>query len=391
MGERAGRRALVTGGAGLIGSHIVDRLLRDGWRVRVLDSLDPQTHRHGRPAWVPDAAEFVEGDIRDRALVLAALRDVDVVFHQAAYGGFMPEIAKYADVNVVGTAQLLELIRDERLPVRKVIVASSQVVYAEGAVACPVHGTAYPAVRPVAQLRAGDFTVHCPRCDGRTVSVPTGEDAPLCGATPYAISKVAQERLVLSWAEQTGIPAVALRYSCTYGPRQSLFNPYTGVIAIFCTRLLNGRPAVIYEDGAQTRDFCFVEDIAEANLLAATTSAWDGMPVNVGSGTATAIHDLYEALAGALGRRIPPVLRGEFRPGEIRHLTADISRARAAGFTPRTGLPAGLERYLAWVRRQADVRDYFAAAEAILGAKGIVHRVARADPGRADPVSTGDA
>src|SRR5579871_2020020 len=390
MRERIGRRALVTGGAGLIGSHIVDRLLRDGWRVRVLDNLEPQTHRCGRPAWVPDAAEFVEGDIRDRALVLAALRDIDAVFHEAAYGGFMPEIAKYADVNIVGTAQILELIRDERLPVRKVIVASSQVVYAEGAVACPAHGTAYPAVRPVAQLRAGDFTVHCPRCDGPTASVPTGEDAPFCGATPYAISKVAQERLVLSWAEQTGIPAVALRYSCTYGPRQSLFNPYTGVIAIFCTRLLNGQPPIMYEDGAQTRDLCFVEDIAHANLLAATTDKLDGLPANVGSGTATSIRDLYEMLAGALGCRLPPVLRGEFRPGEIRHLTADISRARTAGFTPRTGLPAGLERYLAWVRRQADVRDYFAAAEAILGTKGIVRRVARPEAGRADPVSTHD-
>jgi dTDP-L-rhamnose 4-epimerase len=377
MGPGEGRRprALVTGGAGLIGSHIADRLVREGWVVRVLDNLEPQTHRSGKPAWVPETVEFMCGDMRDRAAVAAALRGVDVVFHQAAYGGFMPEIAKYIDVNGSGTASMLELIRDERLPVRKFIVASSQVVYAEGAARCPACGLVFPAVRPVEQLRRGDFSVHCPRCGGPTVSVPTPEDAPLAGETVYAISKMAQERLVLTWGRQTGIPTIALRYSCTYGPRQSIFNPYTGVIAIFCTRLLNGRPPIFYEDGAQTRDFCFVEDIAEANLLAATTGTWDGLPVNVGSGRATSIRELYRMLSEALEIRLDPWMHGEFRPGEIRHLTADISRARAAGYVPKTDLAAGMARYLGWIRAQADVRDYFAAAEPILRAKGIVHRV----------------
>ncbi|HLJ58958.1 MAG TPA: SDR family NAD(P)-dependent oxidoreductase [bacterium] len=375
-GPRHDRRALVTGGAGLIGSHIADRLLRDGWAVRILDNLEPQTHPNGKPAWVAAAAEFVHADVRDRAAITAALQDVDVVFHEAAYGGFMPEMAKYIDVNASGTAQLLELVRDLSLPVKKVIVASSQVVYAEGAAICPQHGMVFPSVRPLAQLRRGDFEVHCPRCDGPTVSVPTPEDAPLSGETAYAISKVAQERLVLTWAQQTGIPAVALRYSCTYGPRQSIFNPYTGVIAIFCTRLLTRQPPVLYEDGAQTRDFCFVEDIAEANLLAATSSAWDGLPVNVGSGAAIRIGDLCRAISDALGIRLDPVLRGEFRPGEIRHLISDISRARAAGYAPTTDLASGLGRYLDWIRARSDVRDYFATAESVLRARGIVQRVA---------------
>ncbi|HXX39181.1 MAG TPA: SDR family NAD(P)-dependent oxidoreductase [bacterium] len=373
-GQR-GRRALVTGGAGLIGSHIADRLLRDGWAVRILDNLEPQTHPHGKPAWVPGAAEFIHADVRDRAAVTAALQDIDVVFHEAAYGGFMPELAKYVEVNASGTAQLLELIRDRKLPVKKVVVASSQVVYPEGAAECPRHGTVFPPVRPLVQLRRGDFAVHCPRCDGPVTSVPTREDVPLSGETAYAISKVAQERLVLTWARHTGIPAVALRYSCTYGPRQSIFNPYTGVIAIFCTRLLAQQPPVLYEDGAQTRDFCFVEDIAEANLLAATSSAWDGLPVNVGSGVATSISELCRVLSDALGIRLSPVMRGEFRPGEIRHLVADISRARAAGYVPRTDLTVGLGRYLDWIRAQADVRDYFAATESVLRARGIVQRV----------------
>ncbi len=371
-------RALVTGGAGLIGSHIVDLLIGEGWRVRLLDNLEPNTHREGRPAWINPAAEFISGDIRDRAVVAEALACVDVVFHQAAYGGYMPEISKYVGVNSFGTAQLLEVIRDERLPVRKIVVASSQAVYSEGAGLCPgAHGLVFPAVRPVEQLRAGDFTVHCPFCGRATRPAPTPEHAPIGGETVYAITKVDQERLVLTWGRQTGIPTVALRYSCTYGPRQSIFNPYTGVIAIFCTRLLNGQPPVLYEDGEQTRDFCFVGDIARANLLAATSDGLDGLPVNVGSGRATKIRDVAAMVSGALDISIEPVTRGEFRPGEMRHLTSDISRARSAGYEPTVDLATGIERYLKWIRAQDDVRDYFAAAERVLREKQVVHQVAK--------------
>lgn len=371
-----GRRALVTGGAGLIGSHIADLLVGEGWTVRVLDNLEPNTHRNGRPAWINERAEFVEGDVRDRATMRGALDGIDVVFHQAAYGGYMPEMAKYVHVNSLATAQMLEVIRDENLPVKKIVVASSQAVYSEGARRCEEHGTVFPAVRPVGQLRRGDFSVRCPACARPTSSVPTPERAPVGGETVYAITKVDQERLVLAWGRQTGTPAVALRYSCTYGPRQSLFNPYTGVIAIFCTRLLNGQPPVLYEDGGQTRDFSFVEDIARANLLAATTDRLDGLAVNVGSGEATTIKRIAEIVADALGVHVEPIARGEFRPGEMRHLVSDTTLARAAGYEPRVALADGIARYIAWVREQGgDVRDYFAAVEAGLRAKGIVHLV----------------
>ncbi|MCA1731865.1 MAG: NAD-dependent epimerase/dehydratase family protein, partial [Actinobacteria bacterium] len=263
-GSGAGR-ALVTGGAGLIGSHLSDLLLGEGYHVRILDNLEPQTHRNGKPPWIPPEAEFVNADIRDRAAVRAALEDIHVVFHQAAYGGYMPEMSKYVHVNSFGTAQMLEVIRDESLPVRKVIVASSQAVYREGAAICPKDGLVFPDTRPVEQLTSGDYAVHCPLCGEITTTTETPEEAPMGGETVYAITKVDQERLVLTWGRQTGIPTVALRYSCTYGPRQSVFNPYTGVIAIFATRLLNGQPPVLYEDGAQTRDFCYVGDIARAN------------------------------------------------------------------------------------------------------------------------------
>jgi dTDP-L-rhamnose 4-epimerase len=370
-----GRRALVTGGAGLIGSHLADLLLREGYRVRILDNLEPNTHRAGRPAWINPQAEFVEGDIRDLAAITAALKGIDVVFHQAAYGGYMPEISKYVGVNSFGTAQMLEVIRDENLPVRKIVVASSQAVYAEGAAACVEHGLVFPSVRPVEQLRAGDFSVHCPLCDRPTALVPTPEHAPIGGETVYAITKVDQERLVLTWGRQTGVPTVALRYSCTYGPRQSIFNPYTGVIAIFSTRLLNQQPPVLYEDGEQTRDFSFVEDIARANLLAATTDKLDGLAANVGSGEATSIREIARLVADALNIAIEPVAHGEFRPGEMRHLISDTTRIRAAGYTPQVKLADGIRRYIEWIGQQMDVRDFFAAAEQLLRAKGIVHRV----------------
>ena len=369
------KRALVTGGAGLIGSHIVDLLIREGWTVRILDNLEPQTHKHGKPEWVNPQAEFRQGEVQDYETMRSALEDIDVVFHEAAYGGYMPEMAKYVLVNSFGTAQMLEIIRDHKLPVKKVVVASSQAVYSEGAAECPEHGHVVPLLRPAEQLRAGDFAVRCPLCGKPTTSIPTPESTPGGGETVYALTKVDQERLVLLWGKQTGTPTVALRYSCTYGPRQSLFNPYTGVIAIFCTRLLNGQPPVMYEDGGQTRDLCFVEDIARANLLVATTDKLDGLPVNVGSGRATSVRDLANVIAGQLGIDIQPLARGEFRPGEIRSLISDTSRIASIGYKPAVTIEEGIGRYIAWIKTQGAVDDYFAQAEAGLRAKGIVQSV----------------
>jgi dTDP-L-rhamnose 4-epimerase len=369
------KRALVTGGAGLIGSHIVDLLLAEGWTVRILDNLEPNTHKFGKPAWVNPQAEFRQGNVQDYDTMHSALEDIDVVWHEAAYGGYMPEMAKYVLVNSFGTAQMLEIIRDHKLPIRKVVVASSQAVYSEGAARCPEHGEIFPLLRPAEQLRTGDFSVHCPICDRPTISIPTPEAALVGGETVYGLTKVDQEKLVLLWGKQTGIPTVALRYSCTYGPRQSLFNPYTGVIAIFCTRLLNGKQPIMYEDGGQTRDLCFVEDIARANLLVMETDKLDGLPVNVGSGRAASVRDVARIIAAKLGVDIEPLARGEFRPGEIRSLISDISRIRTIGYEPQVTLEEGISRYIDWIGTQGEVADYFAAAEAGLRAKGIVQSV----------------
>src|SRR5438105_10716132 len=369
------KRALVSGGAGLIGSHVVDLLVSQGWTVRALDKLEPQTHRRGKPAWLNPKAEFIHGDLRDRDTITAALAGVDIVFHQAAYGGYMPEIVKFVHVNSLGTAQMLEVIREKILRIKKIVVASSQAVYSEGAGECPKHGLVFPSVRLIEQLRRGDWQVHCPICGAITKSVPTPENAPIGGETVYGLTKVDQERLVLLWGKQIGIPTVALRYSCTYGPRQSIFNPYTGVIAIFCTRLLNNLSPILYEDGEQTRDFSFVEDIARANLLATESDKLDGFPVNAGSGRGTSIREIAQHISDVLKIDIAPEVNGEFRPGEMRHLTSDTTRIRAAGYEPRVDLAIGIGRYLDWIRTQSDVRDYFSEAAEILRSNGIVHKV----------------
>jgi dTDP-L-rhamnose 4-epimerase len=367
------RRALVTGGAGLIGSHITDELLKAGWTVRIFDNLEPQTHKNGRPSWIAPDAQFIQGDMRNRDDLEKALVDIDVIFHEAAYGGYMPEIAKYVDVNSHGTALMLEIIREKNFPIKKIIVASSQAVYTEGAAHCSKDGIVFPKNRSIENLARSDFEVYCPLCNAMTTSIPTPETAPIGGETVYALTKVDQERLVLMWGRQVGIPTIALRYACTYGPRQSLFNPYTGVITIFATRLLNGQPPVIYEDGNQTRDLCFVEDIARANLLAADRDELDGLSVNIGSGRAYRVHEVASLVGDALGIHYEPLMRGEYRPGEMRHLQADITRAKGIGYAPEVDLKTGIEHYVEWIRKQGSIKDYFAEAEKILKQKKIVH------------------
>jgi dTDP-L-rhamnose 4-epimerase len=289
----------------------------------------------------------------------------------------MPEIARFIASNGVGTALMLETIRDRNLPVRKVVVASSQAVYNEGAYACPEHGHFYGTTRPIAQLERGDFAMHCPSCGAVADPTPTDEDAPTGGENVYAISKMIQERLAISWGRATGIPVVALRYSCTYGPRQSLFNPYTGVIAIFCTRLANDLPPVVYEDGGQSRDLIYVEDVARANLLVADDPRADGQIFNVGTGQAAAIGDLARLLADRLGKPIAPEIPGEFRPGEMRALITDASRLTALGFAPRVALDEGIDRYLDWVRAQGPIAEYFARAERMLRRRRVVKQARR--------------
>lgn len=367
-------KALVTGGAGLIGSHIVDQLLARGDEVRILDNLSKPTHLLGKPDWVPAQAEFILGDVRHRRDWEQALKGVDLVFHQAAAGGFMPEVATYFHTNAVGTALLFEVIRDMPRPPRKIVVASSQAVYGEGKYFCDTcQAPRYPAPRLDDQLIEGHWEMACPVCGHDMRPIPTDE-ARVDPRTPYAMSKYAQEMIAIHVGRAFGIPTVALRYSVTYGPRQSIFNPYTGVCSIFSTRLLNDLPPVVYEDGQQTRDFVYVEDVARANLLVADRDEANYQVYNVGTGRPTSVLRFIQLLADLYGKPATTIRRGEFRPGEVRHLFADTSRIRALGWAPTVPLEEGLRRYAAWITRQKDIREYFSEAEALMKRTQVVRQ-----------------
>jgi dTDP-L-rhamnose 4-epimerase len=364
-------KALVTGGAGLIGSHLADLLYERGYQIRILDNLEPETHS-GIPTWVNDAYEFIEGDVKDRPAVDRALDGVDIVFHQAAYGGFAPEITKFVHANSVGTANIFDVIRERKLDIAKVVVASSQAVYGEGGYECGTHGYVEPGTRPVEQMAEGRWEVACPECGRDLVPRPTHEGKRIDPGIIYSITKYSQERMAIRVGRSLGIPTVALRYSMTYGPRQSLLNPYTGITSIFSTRILNGLAPIIYEDGHQKRDFVYVGDIAQANVLVAENDDANFQVFNVGTSKPTTVLEFVDTLNAAYGTAVDPILSGEFRPGEVRHLFSDSSRLRALGWAPQVELRDGIERYVEWIGAQGRVEEYFSTAYEKMRSRGIV-------------------
>jgi dTDP-L-rhamnose 4-epimerase len=352
-----GKQVLITGGAGFVGSHLADGLLRAGHRVRVLDDLTPQVHGNLRPDYLSDQVELLVGDVRDRDMLRDALDGVDVIFHFAAavgVGQSMYEISRYMSVNTQGTAELLQALLDSKSNPQKIVVASSMSIYGEGAYHCAhCNANVAPPVRQPAQLRAGQWDVFCPVCSGPLTPAPTREDKPSDLTSIYALSKRNQEEMCLIFGRTYGIPVAALRFFNIYGTRQALSNPYTGVAAIFASRLLNGLPPLIFEDGTQMRDFVSIHDIVSANLLAMESTAADQMVFNIGSGKPITIQRVAEILAGALGKKIAPVVTQKYRAGDIRHCYADISRARAVlGYEPRVTHEEGFRELAAWLREQ---------------------------------------
>src|SRR2546423_1904096 len=323
---------LVTGGAGFIGSPLVDALVERGHQVRVLDALVAQVHGEAeRPAHLNPEAEFLRGDVCDEQTLERALEGVEVVYHEAAevgVGQSMYEMQRYVRANTFGTSVLLEHVVARRAQVSKLVVASSMSIYGGGAYACPTHGKVSPQLRPTAQLQERRWERECERCGSELRPLPTGEDKPLFPTSVYAITKQDQEQLCLVVGRAYGIPSVALRYFNVYGTRQALSNPYTGVCAIFSSRLLNGQRPVIFEDGAQARDFVHVSDIVQANLLALETDRADYQAVNVGTGRATSVGEVARLLSEGLGREHEAEFVGKYREGDIRHCIADITRAR---------------------------------------------------------------
>jgi dTDP-L-rhamnose 4-epimerase len=360
---------LVTGGAGFIGSHLVDALVERGHRVRILDSIVEQVHGDRVPDHLNPAAEFIRGDVCNAPAVAAALEDIDVVYHEAAevgVGQSMYEIVRYVRTNDLGTAVLLEEMIKRPEQFKKLVVASSMSIYGEGAYRCTAcDKKVTPFLRSSEQLAAHDWEFTCTECGSTLLPIGTAEDKPLFPTSVYAVSKQDQEQYCLSVGRAYGIPTVAFRYFNVYGTRQALSNPYTGVCAIFSSRLLNDQPPTVFEDGNQSRDFVHVSDIVQANLLALGSDKGDYEAMNVGTGRPTSVREISALLAKGLGKKIEPEIVGKYREGDIRHCVADISKIRRLlNYEPKVTLESGMEELLGWVSQQeADDRVQAATAE----------------------------
>jgi dTDP-L-rhamnose 4-epimerase len=369
-------RVLVTGGAGFVGSHIVDEYVDAGYDVTVVDNLTDQVHED-EPEYLNDDAEYVWGDIRDRELMTDLLEDADVLNHQASavgVGQSMYEIEKYVDVNTLGTARILDIIVDEDIDLEKVVVASSMSIYGEGQYYCPdCDANRYPALRDDDQMASGDWEHSCSDCGQALEPRPTSESKPRDSTSIYAITKKDQEEMMLSIGRAYDIPTVALRYFNIFGSRQALDNPYTGVCAIFSSRIKNDNPPLVFEDGEQTRDFVHVSDIARANRLAVESDAED-VSVNVGSGTPTTINEVAETLIDLYGKsgELEPEIADDYRQGDIRHCFADPAEAATElGFETEVGFEEGMRELVEWGRGQ-DAEDNFEQAHEELEEKGLV-------------------
>jgi dTDP-L-rhamnose 4-epimerase len=370
------KHILVTGGAGFIGSHLVDALVERGHRVRILDSLVEQVHGSKMPEHLNKEAEFIQGDVCDAETMARALDGVEYVYHQAAevgVGQSMYEIVRYVKANDLGTAVLLEEMIKRPSQFRKLIVASSMSIYGEGTYRCEkCDVTVYPTLRPDAQLAAHEWDYKCSDCSETLTPIGTTEQKPLFPTSVYAVSKQDQEQYCLAVGRAYKIPTIAFRYFNVYGTRQALSNPYTGVCAIFSSRLMNDQPPMVFEDGEQSRDFVHVSDIVQANLLALETDGADYEMFNVGTGRPTTVKQIGEILAKGLGKNIAPEIVGKYREGDIRHCVADIKKARGLlGYAPKVALEDGLEELLVWVKAQ-EADDRVSAATAELAAHSLV-------------------
>ena len=365
------KQILITGGAGFIGSHTADALLARGYVVRVLDILDPQVHgeERKRPAYLDPRVELLVGDVRDRTDVVRALEGIDAVCHFAAQTGVgqsMYNIHGYCDVNIGGTAMLLDVLANSPGQVKKLILSSSRAVYGEGACLCDACGVVHPAARSREQLVRAEWDLVCPGCGGKVVPVPTSEGTSREPISVYALTKQVQEDLFRTFSSSYGIPTIILRYFNVYGSRQALNNPYTGIGAIFTNRALSGKDIVIYEDGKPGRDFVNVKDVVQANLLALENPDAENGTFNVGSGERLTVLDLAELVRQRTGSGVSLEFSSKFRVGDIRDCFADLTRSRSVlGYEPRVSFSVGVVELISWARGER-LEDRFDEAEGAL-------------------------
>lgn len=352
---------LVTGGAGFIGSHLVDALIEKGHSVTILDCLDPQVHGQDQkpPSFLNKQAKFIQGDVRDRDVLEPLVKESDIIFHEAAavgVGQSMYQIKHYMDVNTLGTAQLLDILVNTEHNVKKLMVAASMSSYGEGLYTCDEHGDINPPLRPESQLKNRDWEMKCPHCGNIAKAKNTPETKAFVPNSVYAISKQDQEQMVLNVCETYGLPAVSLRYFNVYGPRQSLSNPYTGVAAIFMSRIKNDHAPIVFEDGLQSRDFISVHDIVRANIMVMESAAADYEMFNVGTGRALSVLDVAKILIKLYNKDLTPDIKYSFRKGDIRHCISDSTKIyNKVGFKAQTSFEEGMKELVEWGANQESV------------------------------------
>lgn len=374
-------RVLITGGAGFIGSHIALRLIEKGYDVTVLDNLLEQIHGENPDKTSPlycnikDKTRFIKADVCDRDALKRAISDADYIIHLAAETGTgqsMYEIKRYIDVNIGGTALLLDILTNSKHHVKRVVVAESRAIYGEGKYHCEKCGDVYPTERKDEDMARGDFECHCPKCGGKVTLVATTEDSEIHPSSVYGIGKQVQGQLVHLICKNIGVESVSYRYQNVYGPGQSLTNPYTGILSIFSTRIKNHKEINIFEDGLESRDFVYIDDVVDATIAGMEVPEANGHVFNIGTGIATDVLTVAKTLCKHYGIDVPLNVSGNYRLGDIRHNYADITLARKIlGFEPNWSFDQGIKQFTEWVNRQELQKDNYEASLEEMKQKGL--------------------
>jgi dTDP-L-rhamnose 4-epimerase len=374
------KNILITGGAGFIGSNLALKFIKEGFSVTVLDNLSPQIHGEkgtDSPLFksIEGKVKFMHGSVTCKEDLLKSIENQNIIVHLAAETGTgqsMYEIQKYTDVNISGTALLLDILTNEKHSVQKILIASSRAIYGEGKYICTEHGAVYPVSRSEKDMKTGDFNVKCPICGKNAECVATSEDSKIHPTSVYGISKQVQEQMTLLVGKSIGIPAVSLRYQNVYGPGQSLSNPYTGILSIFSTRIKNNNDIIVFEDGTESRDFVYINDAVDATFEAAVNENADNEIFNVGTGVSVDVMTVAQVLKEKYNSKINIKVSGNFRLGDIRHNFADISKIqKRLNFTPKTDFRTGIEKFTEWVESQEILKDNYEESIQEMKAKGL--------------------
>jgi dTDP-L-rhamnose 4-epimerase len=372
-------RVLITGGAGFIGSRVARKLLAEGYEVSILDNFSPQIHGGNEelPSDLVNFAHLFRGDVRDPDVCGRALQNQNAVIHLAAETGTgqsMYRVRHYSDVNIGGTSNLMELLLSGEYPVQTLVVASSRAVYGEGAALCPQHGEVYPGPRSRQDMERGNFEPQCPKCQNSTMLIPTPEEAPFQPASLYGLTKQVQEQLVLMYAATLGISGFALRYQNVYGPGQSLKNPYTGILAIFSNQARANEPIYIFEDGKESRDFVFIDDVVDITVRCLQTPASHPVALNVGTGSPVSVSQVVEHITEYFSSNSDITVTGAFREGDIRHNCARTDKLKSVlGLVPRWSFADGVGQFLNWTTGQPLAQRSYEQSLAEMRSKGLMH------------------